>query len=349
MLITNAENLSISRAFRLYMDHGNSSGTDLWSSFQDFGVVHPPHTRSRGWLDTDFNLMQADVLEKGSSDPEHEILSKLTEDTDLVVFSHVIRDHGRILDVPALCREIRRRSSARILVDGAQALGTVPSVRVAELGCDFYVAAPHKTLGCYPLGLLWVNDEMKGRLETTSFSFPDRSAMAIVLAGMFSPDLAVAPTVDGWLSLPEVAGFTEAISQLSQQGRVRGSDASKLTADLNSCRMAFLSELSEAPRSVVEVVQAPPGRQCASIASFRLPGEDNRAIVDHLWRDHCVFASYIARTDLIRFSFGLNNSPSDARTAARLVGEVSDALRVSVTMSSSQIDKAKPVMFSIVD
>jgi selenocysteine lyase/cysteine desulfurase/radical SAM superfamily enzyme YgiQ (UPF0313 family) len=348
VLITTAENLSISRAFRLYMDHGNSRGTDLWSSFQDFGVTHPPHALPRRWLETEFDLIQADVLDKGLTDPEHEILSKLTKDTNLVVFSHVIRDHGRVLDVAALCKEIRQRSNARILVDGAQALGTVPSVRVAELGCDFYVAAPHKTLGCYPLGLLWVNDEMKSRLGTTSFAFQDGSAKAIILEGMFSPKLAIAPTADGWLSLPEVAGFTEAVAQLSRQGRVRGSDASELAGDLGECRRTFLSELREALPSA-EVEQAPPGRQCASIASFRIPGEDNRAIVDHLWRDHCVFASYIARTDLVRFSFGLNNSPRDARAAARLVADVSDALRSSGRMSSSQSDKAKPVLFSIVN
>ena len=271
VLITNAENFSISRAFRFYMDHGNSSGTDSWSSFQDFGVTHPPRVQSRGWLETEFDVMQADVLVKGSSDPEHEILSKLTKETDLVIFSHVIRDHGRILDVAALCKEIRQRSNARILVDGAQALGTVPSVQVAELGCDFYVAAPHKTLGCYPLGLLWISDQMKSRLATTSFAFPDRSALAIVLEGMFSSTLAVATTADGWLSLPEVAGFSVAIDQLSRQGRVHGSDASELVANLGACRMAFLSELRDVLPSV-EIVQAPPRTPVCEHRKLQAPG-----------------------------------------------------------------------------
>jgi hypothetical protein len=54
---------------------------------------------------------------------------------------------------------------------------------------------------------------------------------------------------------------------------------------------------------------------------------DNRAIVERLWREHLVFASYIARTDLIRFSFALNNTEKMVNEAVNLTRRVFESCK----------------------
>ena len=164
VLVTDAENFSIHRAFRLFMDHSNSDGHDFWSSFQDYAARLPRRPRMDRRptgipVDEISVLKQLDVYEE-------KVIQSVSEETRLVVFSHVVRDTGRICDVRRLCRAIRRKNPhAFILVDGAQALGGLPSVDVESLGCDYYIGAPHKTLGSFPLGLLYMSDAAKARVQ----------------------------------------------------------------------------------------------------------------------------------------------------------------------------------------
>ncbi len=305
VLTTTAENLSIPRAFRFHMDHGNPQGRDLWSSFQDFGSQ-----KFRDYLitkrPTGFRVEQVDVT-SGTSDVEQAILKNLTQDTLLVIFSHVIRDDGRICDVERLCSSIRQiRPDIYILVDGAPALGALPAVNVESIGCDFYVAAPHKTLGSFPLGLLYMNDRAKANARGLSLLGPHGSPRCVVMEGMFATSLGVGRTVHTQMSLPEILGFTTAVRTLSNRGLIRGNNCWRLDQHRRQLKDAFVRGLSQFP--YVEITSPMDGDHSNFILTFRFLGKDNRMIVERLWRDHLIFVSYIARSDVIRASFGPENT-----------------------------------------
>lgn len=318
ILTTNAENPSIRRVFRFYMDHGNPQGRDLWSTFQDFGTledVGEPSEREP----TKFTIDTIDVL-NGPADLVASIHAALTPETRLVVVSHVVRDDGRIVDVEAICRSLRQvRPDLWILVDGAQALGALPTVDFEGIGCDFYVATPHKTLGSYPLGLLCFGERARREImrpDARPFS-PTR-----IFRGMFDPPL-IRPTTGQWLSAAEAASFTAAVAELRERGLVVGNDASPLDAHRALLRSAFEQEL-RSQASVDPVILSSGEAQSNFILSFRFAGTDNRAVAERLWHDYWISISYIARSDVIRVSFGPDNTRRQVRVAAAAVARVVD-------------------------
>jgi selenocysteine lyase/cysteine desulfurase len=87
--------------------------------------------------------------------PFGELSDAVTDDTRVVVTSHVSWATGRVIDTAPLAA-----SDALVVLDGAQGLGAVP-VDVKALGCDFYAASGQKWL-CGPggMGYLYANREL---------------------------------------------------------------------------------------------------------------------------------------------------------------------------------------------
>jgi len=315
ILTSSAENLSIPRAFRFLMDHGNSDGRDPWSSFQDFGVRLSVPIVARKRSNAEVEVV--DILGDNRLSPEQSVLRAVDEDTDLIVFSHVVRDDGYIMAAADLCADIRKKSPrTKILIDGAQALGAVPAFGIDHIDCDFYVAAPHKTLGCLPLGLLFVTPRHQDRLhELNAMGMnPSSQAGPHLLAGMLHPGIALETKRLEAMSAPELAGFLAAIKELERRfGTVAG-----IQAGLNEHRAAlkdFATDILQRRFPRIEVVSASSTRYARSILSVRFPREDNRLIVERLWRHHRVFVSYIARSDVIRLSLGPDTAECDIMQA----------------------------------
>jgi selenocysteine lyase/cysteine desulfurase/radical SAM superfamily enzyme YgiQ (UPF0313 family) len=331
IVLTNAENLSIARAFRFIMDHGNPDGRDFWSSFQDFGVQRPKLPLERKLRDN-VEIDEADVLFSRVS-PEDAILSKIRTDTRLVVFSHVIRDNGYILDVGSLCSKIRRENpGVHILVDGAQALGALPQVKFDELGCDFYVGTPHKTLGSFPLGILYFNERVEEEIFNSPYCFPPAELPSLVPEGMFDPALKVKSALPIRLSLPEVKGFIEAMDELAEKEMLlREGNCWPLEQHRRGLKRLFSDALSKQFTDVQIASDLQDTCKFSNfILSFRFKGEDNRLLVEHLWKEHLIFVSYIARSDLIRASFGPDNTEEQV---TRAINAIKD-LRVRVLKSA---------------
>ena len=91
--------------------------------------------------------------------PFAELPDEVTDDTRLVVTSHVSWATGRVMDTAPLAA-----SGATVVLDGAQGLGAVP-VDVKALGCDFYAASAQKWL-CGPsgMGYLYADPELVPKL-----------------------------------------------------------------------------------------------------------------------------------------------------------------------------------------
>ena len=84
--------------------------------------------------------------------------------TRVVAFTHVSNALGTINPVAEIVAEVRARSDALVVVDGAQGAAHV-GVDVQALGCDAYAFSGHKMCGPTGIGVLWAR---KPLLESMS-------------------------------------------------------------------------------------------------------------------------------------------------------------------------------------
>jgi selenocysteine lyase/cysteine desulfurase len=90
--------------------------------------------------------------------------------TRAIMVSHITSQFGIRMPVVELIA-LAREHGALSLIDGAQALGQI-KVNVHELGCDAYVASPHKWLMAPKgTGLLYVKRQVQAELWTTLASY----------------------------------------------------------------------------------------------------------------------------------------------------------------------------------
>ncbi len=103
----------------------------------------------------------------------------ITPRTRVVMFSQITSGLGVKLPTRELCTLAHDRGALAI-VDGAQAIGQI-KVDVKQLGCDAYVASPHKwLLAPKGTGILYITRALQPRVWTTlaSGGFDDESAGA---------------------------------------------------------------------------------------------------------------------------------------------------------------------------
>ena len=92
----------------------------------------------------------------------------ITKKTKLISFFHVSNVLGTINDVKRLSSIVNKKSKAKILIDGAQAVPHMP-VDVSKIGCDFYVFTGHKMLGPTGIGVLWAKRELLSQMPPFLF------------------------------------------------------------------------------------------------------------------------------------------------------------------------------------
>ena len=90
----------------------------------------------------------------------------ITPGTRLVSFSHVLWTSGLVMPVRRIA-DLAHARGALVLVDGAQAVGAIPT-NVRDLGIDMYAIPGQKwLLGPEGLGALWVRRELFGNAKGT--------------------------------------------------------------------------------------------------------------------------------------------------------------------------------------
>ncbi len=93
-----------------------------------------------------------------------------TPRTRAIMVSHITSQFGILMPVADLIALARERG-AMSLIDGAQAVGQI-RVNVRELGCDAYVASPHKWLMAPKgTGLLYIRRPLQEKFWTTLASY----------------------------------------------------------------------------------------------------------------------------------------------------------------------------------
>lgn len=98
------------------------------------------------------------ILESGDIDLEG-LKSLLSEKTKLVSLAHISNALGSLHPVKEIVQIIREKSTAKVLVDGAQAIAHLP-VDVYNLDVDFYAFSAHKMYGPTGFGVLYGKESL---------------------------------------------------------------------------------------------------------------------------------------------------------------------------------------------
>ena len=229
----------------------------------------------------------------------------LTPKTKVVMFSHITSGLGAVLPAKELCALARQRGALAI-VDGAQAVGQI-QVDVKALGCDAYVASPHKwMMAPKGTGFLYLRKEVQDRFWTTlaSSAWDDHANGAFRFMQY------------GTGSVPVVDGLVAALKFIDRIGmpRIERWDA-MLTARLRE-------GLARIPGARVASPLDP--RLTAAITTFRVDGVKAKALQDALWaRRVRVRAQNDTRG--VRLSAHMYVSPADVDTILEVVSSVKPA------------------------
>ena len=110
----------------------------------------------------------ADTLNQGN--PTQVIRDNLTENTRLVVISHLLWNTGQVLplqEIARTCHNYPAKQTVRVMVDAAQSVGSL-ALNLPELEVDYYAFTGHKWL-CGPAGVggLYVSPEAFEELNPT--------------------------------------------------------------------------------------------------------------------------------------------------------------------------------------
>jgi isopenicillin-N epimerase len=223
----------------------------------------------------------------------------ITPRTRVLAVSQVTSGLGIRLPARELCA-LAREHNLFSVVDGAQAVGQI-LVDVKELGCDAYVASPHKwLLAPKGTGFLYLRRESQGQLWTTlaSAAFEDREKGAFRFMQY------------GTGSVPLVHGLLAALRFVERIGLPR---ITRWDAELTRRLRDGLARIPAARLSS----PADP-RFAAAITTFRVEGVPAKALQDALWaRKIRVRAQGDERG--VRFSTHLYVTPKDIDSALEVV------------------------------
>ncbi|MEO8359076.1 MAG: aminotransferase class V-fold PLP-dependent enzyme [Vicinamibacteria bacterium] len=187
-----------------------------------------------------------------------------TPKTRAIMASHITSQLGIVMPVAGLIALAKERG-ALSLIDGAQAVGQI-KVNVHELGCDAYVASPHKWLMAPKgTGLLYIKRSVQDRIWTTlaSYQWDNKAdgAFRFMQYGTGSPAL-----IDGLM-----ASF--ALAERTGMDRIERWDSmlgQRLRDGLGKIKGAVMASPSDP-------------RLGSAIVTFRVDGVTARDLQNALW------------------------------------------------------------------
>jgi L-cysteine/cystine lyase len=235
-------------------------------------------------------IRSAAIRERPAGEALAALEAELSPRTKLIAVSHVSWLTGAVLPI----RELSGRG-VPVLVDGAQAAGTIP-VDVAELGCDFYTVSAQKwLLGPAATGCLYVRGDRFDDVRVTTPSYLAWQHPEYVLkedARRYESTFTPAAAVSGLLA---------ALAFAEEVGEERFSRARDIAA---RCRELLAERGAE--------VVTEPGQ--ATLVSFR--AADPPALVERLAADGVIVRD-LPGTGLVRASCGFWTNEDDLERLGR--------------------------------
>jgi isopenicillin-N epimerase len=230
-----------------------------------------------------------------------------TDQTRLLFFSHVLSPTGMVLPARELCTEARRRGILTV-IDGAHAPAFL-SVKLDEIGCDFYGGNCHKwLLAPTGSGFLYFGSGAAERVQPLQVSWgwhhdrarPDErdefGSTPRLRAFEFEGTRDPCP----WLAIPAAIDFQARIGWDAIRTRI---------AKLVSCtRERFSGSLGLQPATPEH------GDLHGAMTAFRLPaGLDASGLRRALWEEYRIEAPIIERPDglFIRISTHFYNTEEE--------------------------------------
>jgi len=303
--------------FQFIGDHGDVCGESIRSRvFRTINVQYQPRPRiTRRRTEATISLL----------DPfadEYELLPlirlHLTDSSnDVVLLPHVDPSTGRMLDVRRLCAQLREEKSGEdllIIVDGRLAGGAAPGGwSVEDIDCDYYVVSPLESLslpGC--CGLI-VCARRRGRpVGHLQEWMPLDAGM---LPSHFGGDASSGEPFPAALVQSLLDGFERITAP--GNSRVRLDEITRHRREMKRQLAEMLSG-----RFAVEVLSPLDSRHVDGILSVRFSDVDQFGLVEHLWREQQVLASYFSARDLIRFAVDLSTTTRDLREAVNRISTI---------------------------
>ncbi len=226
----------------------------------------------------------------------------ITPKTKVLMVSQITSGFGIVLPAAELC-SLAAEHGILSVIDGAQAIGQIP-VDLQQLGCDAYVASPHKwLLAPKGTGFLYLRPDVPqrvwGTLAGSHYDDWDSGAFRFMQFGTGS-----VPIVDGLM-----AAF-DFIDAIGLQRIVRWDHA------LNSRLRDGLESISS-----VHITSPADRRFAAAITTFRVEGVSARDLQNALWeRKIRVRAQNDANG--VRFCTHLYAAPQDVDRALEVISSL---------------------------
>ena len=225
-----------------------------------------------------------------SGDPVEVIRSNLTDNTRLVVLSHLLWNTGQVLplkEIARACHDYPAQNPVRVMVDAAQSVGSL-ELNLPELAIDYYAFTGHKWL-CGPAGV--------GGLYISQEAFSDLNPTFIGWRGveMDSRGNPVAWKQDGTKfevatsAYPEYEGLRTAIALHQEWG-----DKSDRYQRICQLSKYLWSQLQN--EGITCLKDTPPE---AGLVSFQVAGVEHKQLVNNLERQGFLLRT-IADPDCIR-------------------------------------------------
>ncbi|MEO1466469.1 MAG: aminotransferase class V-fold PLP-dependent enzyme, partial [Cyanobacteria bacterium J06633_1] len=253
-----------------------------------------------------------DTLNEG--DPVAVIENRLTENTRLVVLSHLLWNTGQVLPLKAIaqaCHNYSSKHTIRVMVDAAQSVGSL-DLNLPELEIDYYAFTGHKWL-CGPAGV--------GGLYISQEAFSDLNPTFIGWRGVEMNDRGkpIAWKEDGskfevaTSAYPEYEGLRKAIAIHQQWGTK--SDRYQRICELSNYLWSELQQIEG-----VSCLKATPPE--AGLISFQVADIAHKKLVDTLEQKGFLLRT-IADPDCIRACVHYLTLPEECD---RLLGAIKENL-----------------------
>jgi selenocysteine lyase/cysteine desulfurase len=249
------------------------------------------------------------TLDDGTKDGPEGVVKLFTDAmtprTKAVMFSQVVSGFGTRMPARELCAMIRDHG-ALALVDGAQAVGQM-QVDVKALGCDAYVASPHKwMMAPKGTGFLYIRRDVQDRFWTTLASSHwddhDNGAFRFMQYGTGA--------------VPVHEGLAAALKFIEKIGMPR----------IERWDMMLTKRLRDGLARIpsARVTSPADSRLASAITTFRVEGVKARTLQEALWKR---LVRVRPQNDVrgVRLSAHIYMSPADVDTVLDVVAKMQPA------------------------
>jgi L-cysteine/cystine lyase len=219
--------------------------------------------------------------------------------TRLVSVSHVLWTTGALMPIAQIA-EIAHARGALVVVDGAQAAGTVP-VSVADTGADLYAVSGQKwLLGPEGMGALWCSPTALDRVRMTFGGW--HSFQPIDGAGVATPHGDARRFQFSNFHRPSIVGLARSCGWLSMY----------VGLEWIHDRAATLARRARDLLAATNGVQVlTPSGPAGTLVTFRIGGWPAQAALEELGARVFAIARTVPQLDAIRLSVGFFNTDEE--------------------------------------